>query len=278
MASTSCERGPRQAPEFGPEQNGPIIVGVDAGIAHLTLNNPRRKNAITPDMAELIESFCDRVAADETIGAVVMDATGDYFCSGADTRDLGLSSANPASTEAIARTSALYSAFVRVGTLPVPTVAVVTGGAVGAGLNLVMAADVVLVTADAVLDSGFVARGIHPGGGHFSLLGRSLNRQHAMALGALGVPLSGEQAVHLGLAWKTCPSETIHAEAEALVRFAAGDPMLARRVKKSAALQLDSPRASWAAGIELERGVQIWSLGRKGEAGWQRKPSEPTAT
>jgi enoyl-CoA hydratase len=204
-----------------------------------------------------------------------VDATGDYFCSGADTRDLAASSANPASSEAIARTSAVYSAFHRVGSLPVPTVAIVTGGAVGAGVNLALASDVLLVTPQAILDSGFVARGIHPGGGHFSLLGRSISRQQAIAFGVLGNAVSGEQAVRLGLAWKACPRQTIWDEAAQLVRLAARDPMLSRRVKKSAVLELDDPAVSWGAAIELERGVQMWSLGRKGKAGWQRKPGKP---
>jgi crotonobetainyl-CoA:carnitine CoA-transferase CaiB-like acyl-CoA transferase/enoyl-CoA hydratase/carnithine racemase len=258
------------------DEDSPILARVSDGIANLTLNNPGRKNAITRDMGRLIEEFCRRVEDDEAIGAVVIDAAGDYFCSGADTRDLGASSAAPASTEAMARTSAVYRAFVRVGSLPVPTVTVVVGGAVGAGLNLALASDLLLVTPDAVLDSGFLARSIHPGGGHFSLLGRSLTRQQALALGALGVVVSGEQAVRIGLAWKACPPETIRSEADDLVRLAASDPMLSRRIKNSAALELGPAAVPWAAAVELERGVQMWSLGRKGEAGWKRKPTEPS--
>jgi enoyl-CoA hydratase len=259
------------------DQEDPVRIGVRGGIARLTLNNPARKNAITAEMAGLIEAFCDRVERDNTIGAVVVNANGGYFCSGADTRDLGAASGNPATTESMSRTSAVYSAFVRVGLLPVPTVAAVVGGAVGAGINLVLACDVLLVTPDAVLDSGFVARGIHPGGGHFSLLGRSLNRQQAIALGVLGVALSGEQAVRLGLAWKACPPETIGDQADELVQLAARDPMLARRVKKSASIELASAAVPWEAAIEVERGVQMWSLARKGEAGWNRKPAKPVA-
>jgi enoyl-CoA hydratase len=166
----------------------------------------------------------------------------------------------------MSRTSAVYSAFIRVGCLPVPTVAVIVGGAVGAGINLALAADMLLVTPDAILDSGFVARGLHPGGGHFSLLGRSLNRQQAFAIGALGLSVSGERAVQLGLAWETCAVETIRERADELVAAAAKDPLLARRVKKSADLQLGPVAVSWPAAVELERGVQMWSLARKGEA------------
>ncbi|TQC47776.1 enoyl-CoA hydratase [Rhodococcus sp. WS4] len=250
----------------------PVQVTVTDGIAHLTLDNPTRKNAISLGMAQLINEFCHRVEGDDSIGGVVIDARGDYFCSGADTRDLAASSADPASTEAVRRTSAVYDTFVRIGSLPVPTVSVVIGGAVGAGLNLALATDVMLVTPDTVLDSGFLARGIHPGGGHFSLLGRTLNRQQAMVHGVLGVPLSGTDAVRLGLAWKAFPEHTIRTEATALLDRVSRDPDLARRTKRSADLELGPTAASWPAAVELERGAQMWSLGRKSAGGWKNKP------
>ncbi|MER5181550.1 enoyl-CoA hydratase-related protein [Streptomyces sp. NPDC002896] len=253
----------------------PAIVNLSDGVARLTLNNPRRKNAITLQMAALIEDFCRSVHADETIGAVLVDAVGGYFCSGADTRDLGQSSADPAAPKSVARTSAVYSAFVEIGRLPVPSVSLVVGGAVGAGLNLALATDLMLVTADAVLDSGFLARGIHPGGGHLSLLGRAAGYQQAIALGGLGIPLSGAEAVRRGLAWQTADPEDMLDAAEALVAKAAADPELARRIKNSAVLEVGPPAIPWTAAIEVERGVQMWSFGRKGRTGWDRKPSKP---
>lgn len=153
----------------------PVIVEIVDGVASMTLNNPRRKNAITLEMAGLIEGFCERVEQDPAVGAVVVRSAGDYFCSGADTRDLATSSDNPAAPDAVARTSAVYGSFVRIGSLPVPTIAGVIGGAVGAGLNLALAVDVMVVTPETELDSGFLARSIHPGGGHLSLLGRRVD-------------------------------------------------------------------------------------------------------
>ncbi|MFF9542482.1 enoyl-CoA hydratase/isomerase family protein [Streptomyces albidoflavus] len=248
---------------------------VEGGIGHLVLDHPARKNAITLGMADQVLAACDRVERDETVAAVVVSGTGTYFCSGADTRDLAASSGDPASPEAVARTSAVYESFVRVGCLPVPTVAAVQGGAVGAGLNLALAADIMVVAEDAVLDSGFLARGIHPGGGHLRLLGRSLGYQQAVAMGVLGVPVSGRQAVGLGLALRACPPEEVRSVAVGLCRGAARDPQLTRRIKRSAALELEDPGLSWPAAVELERGVQMWSLGRKGREGWSRKPQAP---
>jgi enoyl-CoA hydratase len=253
---------------------GHVVTDFSRGVGRLTLNNPARKNAITSSMAEQIAAFCARVEGDDSIAAAIIDSVGDYFCSGADTRDLAAASAAPASTEAVARVSVVYDAFVDFGSLPVPTVSVVVGGAVGAGLNLALAADVVLVTPDATLESGFVNRRIHPGGGHFTLLGRVLNRQQAMVLGALGQAITGTEAVRLGAAWKALAKPALAEEALALVEAAAADPALARRIKRSAGLGLGPNAVSWAAAVELERGVQMWSMARKGGAGWQSRAPE----
>lgn len=254
-----------------------VIVSREGGIARVTLSNPRRKNAITLEMAAAIEAFCDQVEADDTIGAVLVGGVGGYFSSGADTRLLAASSADPASPEAVASVSALYRSFTRVGSLPVPTVSLVEGGAVGAGMNLALATDLLLVTPDAVLDSGFLARGIHPGGGHLVLLGRRIGYQAATAMALLGRALAGTEAVERGLAYAAYEPEELWAAAAELVALAARDPQLTRKVKQSLALELGNGPVSWPAAVEVERGAQMWSMARKGREGWDRKPPKPQA-
>lgn len=241
------------------------------GVAQLTLDNPRRKNAITLDMAARIGEFCDRVDNDPTIGAVVVRSAGAYFCSGADTRDLAASSADPASPEAVRRTSAVYGAFVRVGSLPVPTIARVAGGAVGAGLNLALAADIMVVTPDAVLDSGFLARNIHPGGGHLALLGRAVGWSQTVALAACGRSMTGTAAAACGLAYAAVPEAELDSLIAELTTVPAADPELSRRIMTSARLELGPPAVNWSSALEIERGVQMWSMSRKGQASWSSR-------
>jgi enoyl-CoA hydratase len=255
--------------------SGQVLVTREGGAARLTLNNPRRKNANTLEMAAAIEDFCAWAEADESIGAVLVAGAGGYFCSGADTRVLAASAASPASPEAVAGISAVYRAFTRVGSLPVPTVALVEGGAVGAGMNLALAADVLLVTPDAVLDSGFLARGIHPGGGHLTLLGARIGYQHTAAHALLGQAMSGTEAVARGLAYAACDPADLLPAATRIVALAAVDPELTRRVKQSLTLELGGVPVTWPAAVEIERGAQMWSLGRKGREGWDHKPAKP---
>jgi len=243
----------------------------------VTLSNPRRKNAITLEMGAALEAFCDEVATDEAIGAVLVTGSGGYFCSGADTRVLAASSADPASPGSVASISALYRSFIRVGSLPVPTLSLVDGGAVGAGMNLALATDVLLVAPDAILDSGFLARGIHPGGGHLTVLGRRAGYQQAAVMAMCGRPLSGAEAVERGLAYAAFPAAELLPAAMELVALAARDPQLTRKVKQSLALQLGTGPVPWQAAVEIERGAQMWSLARKGSAGWNGNPRKPAA-
>jgi enoyl-CoA hydratase len=245
----------------------------EAGVAWVTLRNPRRRNALTGAMAAQLGAICDQIDADESIGAAVIRGEGAYFCSGADTRDLATSSDNPAAPQSMARTSAVYGAFVRFTNLTVPSVSIVVGGAVGAGMNLALAADVMLAAEDAVLDSGFLARGIHPGGGHLALLGRNLPTQEVMAMAAFGAGLSGRQAAERGLAYQAAPVAELDDLANRLVALPANDPQLARRIKASARLELGPPGVDLGAALEIERGVQMWSLARKGVDGWRQPPA-----
>ncbi|WP_198020153.1 enoyl-CoA hydratase/isomerase family protein [Nocardioides sp. J54] len=254
-----------------------VHLSVDDGVATLTFDNPGRKNAITPEMAAAAVAHCDAIERDESVGAVVVRAEGDYFCSGADTRSLAAASRNPASSEAVATISAVYDVFGRIAQLPVPTVSVVVGGAVGAGMNLALAADVLLTTEDAVFDSGFLARRIHPGGGHISLLGRAVGRPTAAAMVLLGQPLTGRRMHELGWAFRCAPREELDDLAREVVAVAAQDPVLTRRVKSSLQLELGAP-VGWAQALEVERGAQMWSMARKGEDAWNSRGPARAAT
>ena len=124
---------------------------------------------------------------------------------------------------------------------------------------------------DTVLESGFLARSIHPGGGHLSLLGRSAGWSKTVATALLGVPLRGEQIVEAGLAQACVETDDIERALTDLTATASADPELTRRTMTSARLQLGPPSLPWSAGVEIERGAQMWSMARKGESTWKSR-------
>ena len=233
------------------------------GVATLTLNAPERRNALTVAMAEALVAACEEIDADPAVGAVVVRGEGGFFCAGGDRATLADAGRDPALPEAFAGMTTIYRSFARVGELEPPTIAAVTGGAVGAGLNLALATDLRVVADDAKLISGFIPIGLHPGGGHSALLGRAGARETASALELFGERLTGAQAVERGLAWRAVPAGDVDETAVALASVPAQDPELARRTAATLRTALGPPSIPWPAALEMERASQMWSMRRK---------------
>lgn len=249
--------------------SGLVTVDVSDGLAELTLQNPRRRNAIDAPLADELVEACDAIDADESVGAVVVRGAGGYFCSGGDRDELAAVCADPTTTEAMNVISRIYAAFLRVGALQPLTIAAVRGGALGAGLNLALATDLRVVADDATIGSGFVGLGVHPGGGHFHLLRSLAGSEAAAALGLAGQTVDGTRAQQLGIAWASCPDDQVEATAATLARTAAADPELARRAKASFVAQASAGVSSWSVAVAVERAPQLWSFARKGAQAWK---------
>jgi enoyl-CoA hydratase len=237
-----------------------VDLSVAEGVARITLDGPQTRNALDSRAAADLVAACAEIDADARVGVAIVTGAAAAFCSGADTRLLHrLRSARP--DEAHEGLDDLYGAFRRFGQLGVPTVAAINGAAVGAGLNLALAADLRIVAADAVLISGFARVGLHPGGGHLHLLARAGGAGLAAAAGVFARSISAEQAVALGLAWTAVPAGDLLPAAERSVAHLAADPPLARALAATFRLTVADPTA-WDRAVEIERARQMWSLSR----------------
>jgi enoyl-CoA hydratase len=241
---------------------GIVKLDIEGNIALITISAPEVRNGLSAEMGDQIVAICETIDGDEHIGAAIVKGDGGMFCSGADTRTwTGMS--DPASPEAFSQISSIYNALVRVGELKVPSIAGIRGAAVGAGMNLCMATDIRIVSHQAKLAAGFLRIGIHPGGGFFSLVGRSAGREAAAALGLFGEEISGERAVQLGMAWESLPDELVESRAFDIATIASRDPELVRHAVANFRAELGPPPVSWRAAVEMERGIQMWSQRRR---------------
>jgi enoyl-CoA hydratase len=245
---------------------GLVELDVDSGVATITLNDPNTRNALDVESARQVLEICDAIEQDLDVGAAVVRGAGGTFCSGAARDLLKRAGEDPAENERFDSVGAVYDAFVRVGELPVPTIAAVRGAAVGAGVNLLLATDLRIVAAEARIITGFLRIGIHPGGGHFTLLGRLGGRETAAAMGLFGEEISGSRAQALHLAWEAVPDGDVEPRAFELAKRVAADPPLARRAVASLRTQLGPPGVSWTAAVAMERAAQMWSLRRRHQA------------
>jgi len=233
------------------------LVEVDVGslaprVAVVTVNDPERRNALTPTMiSELVAAF-DRLDEDDGVGAVVITGAPPAFCAGADLSHLGASPTGPG-------LRGIYEGFLRVGRSPLPTVAAVNGAAVGAGMNLALCCDLRIAATRAKFDTRFLQLGLHPGGGHSWMMRRVMGQEGTAATVLFGEVLDGPGAERAGLVWRCVDGESLLAEACTIAgRAAAAPPALARRLKTT--LSVMAGVATHEEAVDIELDAQLWSM------------------
>src|ERR1700758_3211600 len=205
-------------------------------------------------MSQQLRAAVERAEADSDVHAVVVTGTGKAFCAGADLTALG------AATEDGLR--GIYDGFLAVANCALPTIAAVNGAAVGAGLNLALAADVRIAGPAALFDPRFQKLGIHPGGGATWMLQRGVGPQVARASLLFGMRFDAESAVRHGLALSVADDPVAAAlELAAGPAAAPRDVVLATKATMRATASpgsLDIDQHELAKNTEL--GPQVYSI------------------
>ncbi len=230
------------------------LVGVEVHdhVAVVTLDDPGRRNALSYEMTQALARAVREMAYRDDIGALVITATPPVFCAGGSLDDL-LSPQAPLEE--------MYAGFVAVAEAGVPTVAAVNGPALGAGVNLALACDVVLCSRRARFETRFLNLGLHPGGGHLWRLRERIGRQGAAAMALFGEAIDGEEAARRGLVWSCHEEDDLLSAAIALAtRAASNDRPLVTEVLATLDASAEIHTSAEAVGLELA--PQRWSMER----------------
>lgn len=229
-----------------------VLHRVENRVSWITLNRPEVRNAITPDQRERVISLLEEAGADLAVGAVVLGATGEGFCTGADLR-AGRQAPAPKPEGAPERIMGDAARMIRRGAQRLiaavldcekPVIAAVNGTAAGIGAHLAFACDLVVAAEEARFIEVFVRRGISPDGGGAYLLPRRIGLQKAKELVFFGDDLSASEAERLGLVNRVVPRAQLeHAAAEVSERLAAGPTKAISMAKWLLNRSLDSDRA-----------------------------------
>ncbi|WP_410656694.1 enoyl-CoA hydratase [Amycolatopsis sp. lyj-112] len=178
----------------------------DGGVALLTIDAPATRNALTLDLSAQLADAVARAEADESVHAVIITGAPPAFCAGAD-----LDTLSAAKEDGL---RAIYDGFLSVARCSLPTIAAVGGAAVGAGLNLALAADVRIVGPKAKFVARFLELGVHPGGGMTWMIQRLVGPQRAAAMTLFGEVVGAEAAVEAGLALRLVDGDLLDAARE----------------------------------------------------------------
>lgn len=229
--------------------------GDAAGIRLLTLNDPDRRNAMSPQLQLALSDAVNQVAADRDARVLVVTGAGPGFSAGADLPAV-FGGADEQPVSAIReRLRAIYDSFLRVRDLEIPTIAAVNGAAVGAGVNLAMCCDVRIAGPRAKFGITFTKLGLHPGGGCTWFLTRALGRQRAMAIVMGAEMLTAEEAHDLGLVLEVA-EDPLAAALDRAGTWAAVAPHLARDIKRAVGI---AERGDFDAALDFEAWAQASS-------------------
>ncbi|MHB8680647.1 MAG: enoyl-CoA hydratase/isomerase family protein [Acidimicrobiales bacterium] len=230
-----------------------VLHRVEGRVAWITLNRPEVRNAMTPAQRERVISLLEEASADLNIGAVVLTATGEGFCTGADLRaGANQESAPSRPAGAPERAQGEIARMIRNGAQRLiaavldcekPVVAAVNGTAAGIGAHLAFACDLVVAVEGAKFIEVFVRRGITPDGGGAYLLPRIVGMQKAKELIFFGDDLPATEALRLGLVnCVVSPDELEKKAAELAGRLADGPTKAIGMAKWLLNRSLDSDR------------------------------------
>jgi enoyl-CoA hydratase len=228
--------------------------GAVDGVRILTLNDPDKRNAMSPALQGVLGEAVDTVAADPAARALVVTGNGPGFSAGADLPAV-FGALDRDVTEIRQGLRSIYDSFLRVRRLEIPTIAAVHGAAVGAGVNLAMSCDVRIAGPKARFGVTFTQLGLHPGGGCTYFLTQALGRQRALSILLDGSVLDADEALRLGLVLAVA-DDPLEQAIETAGRWAGIDGPLARDIKRAVGI---AERGNFEETLDFESWAQAAS-------------------
>jgi enoyl-CoA hydratase len=206
-----------------------IRYEVTDGVAEIRLNRPHRLNAVVQQLYDEFNEALDLAEADSDVRVVLTTGEGRAFCVGADLKE------HKAGRTAFERREYLRGEQVvckRLLTLSKPAVAAVNGFALGAGAELAIASDFLVMAESARIGLPEISIGNFLGGGITWLLPRLVGLARARELAFLGERIDGQEAVRIGLANRVYADADFIENARAFARRVASKAPFSMRLAK----------------------------------------------
>jgi Enoyl-CoA hydratase/carnithine racemase len=223
-----------------------VRLEVEGGIGTIRLERPPM-NALNAEMQDALHLAAVEASARRDVSAVIIYGGEKVFAAGADIKEMQTMSY----TDMVDRSAALQAAFTAVARIPKPTVAAVTGYALGGGCELALTCDFRVAGDNAKFGQPEVLLGVIPGAGGTQRLSRLIGPARAKDIIFTGRFVSAEEALRIGLVDEVVAPEDVYAAARRRVERYVGGPAYAIRAAKEAidrGLEVDLDT-----GMEIER-------------------------
>ncbi len=236
--------------------SSPVSFQVEDGVAVLVVDNPP-VNALRNEIIDAIADAAEHLGADRAVRAVVLTGAGDKaFVAGADLDEFSQAlGSNEWIEDHTLRTRRLLD---RLEQLPQPLIAAIQASAIGGGLEVALACDLLIADPAARFGLPEVRLGLMPGAGGTQRLPRRVGVGRAKELLYLGATIDAAEAKEIGLVNRVAAPGEALAESRALATKLAGLPAVALgAIKRS----VDSGNAAHAAGLDRERALFLEVFG-----------------
>lgn len=250
--ATDPHVGTRPSADDGDRAVAGIRLTVSGAVAEVVLDRPARLNTLDEAALRALRGVFEELAVRPGLRAVLLRGEGRAFCAGRD-----ISGVDPRADDAESFLADLvHPVLAAVRAVPVPVVAAVQGAALGIGLGLLAAADVVYAGRSARLGSPFNRIGaVLDSGGHALLVDR-LGPHRTMDLVLTGELLDGEEAARVGLVSRVVDDEALLERTRALVAAVADGPTAAFAQSKRIVAALAAQRGASSASLAAEARAQ----------------------
>ena len=209
-----------------------LIEAREDGVATLTMNRPERLNALSTDIMEGLLEALPRLAADSSVGAVVLTGAGRAFCSGGDVKSMAERSSARTTAEAVKHLRGRMEVSRLLHEMAKPTIAIVNGPAAGAGLALALACDLRIVSTSARFVTAFARVGFSGDFGGSYFLSKLVGTGKARELYFTSAAIDAQQALALGIANRVVGDHQLSDETIELARSLARGPRIALALMK----------------------------------------------
>jgi 2-(1,2-epoxy-1,2-dihydrophenyl)acetyl-CoA isomerase len=199
-----------------------VRVSRDGAVATLALNRPAALNAMDGEMMVALRAAAEGLAADDSVRAVLLRGEGPAFLAGGDVK---LFHQRIADLPQLILTAGpeLNAAILALRAMPKPVLASVHGAVAGAGVSLMLAADLAIAADDTRFNLAYTKIGVNPDGGATAFLPRVVGEKKALELALLAETFDAAAAVSLGLVnWAVPAGELPARTRELAARLAAG--------------------------------------------------------
>ena len=223
-----------------------IIVETRGKVGVITLNRPKILNALSFGVFREIATAIDDLEADDGIGCIVLTGNEKAFAAGADIKEM-----QPKGFIDMLSSDFIAIRGDRVATCRKPTIAAVSGYALGGGSELAMMCDIIIASDTAIFGQPEITLGTIPGIGGTQRLTRAIGKSKAMDLCLTGRMMDAAEAERSGLVSRIVPADRLISEVLAMAEKIAEMSHPAAEIAKRAVNR--AFETSLSEGLQVER-------------------------